>query len=99
MQVEWLDNLLGGVATTFGLAGYDLMAVLVIVLVSLICGAIGSLVVGNRMAFFSDALAHTAFAGIAVGMLFCLALGVAVPQQWVMPTVMGTFGVLVGIAI
>ena len=29
------------------------------------CGAVGSLVVGGRMAFFSDALAHCAFAGVS----------------------------------
>ena len=28
-----------------------------------ICGMVGALVVGNRMAFFSDAMAHCAFAG------------------------------------
>jgi zinc transport system permease protein len=32
----------------------------------------GTLVVGNRMAFFSDALAHCAFAGIGLGLLICL---------------------------
>jgi len=41
-------------------------------LVCLICGAMGALVVGNRMAFFSDALAHCAFAGIGLGLLVCL---------------------------
>ena len=30
---------------------------------------VGSLVVGNRMAFFSDAMAHCAFAGVALGLL------------------------------
>ncbi len=41
-------------------------------IVCLVCGGMGSLVVGNRMAFFSDALAHCAFAGVALGLLLCL---------------------------
>ncbi len=40
----------------------------------LICGAVGSLVVANRMAFFSDALAHCSFAGVAFGLLLGLIL-------------------------
>src|SRR5262249_41797085 len=47
----------------------NVLGLLAVILVSLVCGAVGSLVVGNRMAFFSDALAHTAFAGIALGFL------------------------------
>jgi zinc transport system permease protein len=73
---------------------------LAIVLVSLICGAVGSLVVGNRMAFFSDALAHCAFAGIALGLLIGLITGLnrhdMVP--WI-PAIMVTFGILVGLGI
>src|SRR4051794_30484619 len=42
---------------------------LAVVLVAVICGAVGSLIVGNRMAFFSDALAHCTFAGVALGLL------------------------------
>jgi zinc transport system permease protein len=42
-------------------------------LASLICGVVSSLVVSNRMAFFSDALAHCAFAGVALGLILYLA--------------------------
>src|SRR5262245_14141999 len=45
----------------------NVQGLLAVLLVSLVCGAVGSLVVGNRMAFFSDALAHCAFAGVALG--------------------------------
>src|SRR5437879_1144515 len=53
----------------------NVLGLLAVILVSLICGAVGSLVVGNRMAFFSDALAHTAFAGISLGFLTALLFG------------------------
>jgi len=49
---------------------------LVIVLVGFICGSIGTIVVGNRMAFFGDALAHCAFAGIGIALLFAILAGV-----------------------
>jgi zinc transport system permease protein len=50
-------------------------AFLALLLVSFCCGAVGSLVVGSRMAFFSDALAHCAFAGVSIGfVLFELVL-------------------------
>ena len=48
-----------------GVQGYQLGSFLAVLLVSIIVGMIGTLVVGNRMAFFSDAMAHCAFAGIA----------------------------------
>ena len=49
--------------------------------VSVICGAVGSLVMSNRMAFFSDALAHCAFAGVGIGLLISMALRLAVNDQ------------------
>src|SRR5437763_12922469 len=70
---------------------------LVIVIVSAICGAIGSLVVGNRMAFFSDALAHCAFAGVSLGMIFTLAAGLRAQEEWLLPAIMVAFGVVVGV--
>src|SRR5262249_55203268 len=70
-------------------------------LVGLVCGAVGSLVVGNRMAFFSDALAHCAFAGVALGVLFALLAGVTEQNEfyeWILP-IMVSFGILVGLLI
>ncbi|MDX9840248.1 MAG: metal ABC transporter permease [Desulfobulbus sp.] len=49
----------------------------------------GILVVNFRMAFFSDAISHSAFAGVALGLLF------AVDPDWTMPL----FGLLVGLGI
>jgi zinc transport system permease protein len=71
--------------------------VLAILLVCSLCGMLGSLVVGNRMAFFSDAMAHCSFAGVALGYLTVLLgggdRGVAV---WAVPLIMVAFGVAVG---
>src|SRR5947209_16433180 len=85
---------------TFPSQYYNVNGLLAVLLVSLICGAIGSLVVGNRMAFFSDALAHTAFAGVALGLLLGLATGAMGGQftLWI-TLVMVAFGVVVGLLI
>ncbi len=44
-------------------------ALVALVLLAPMCAAMGVQVVNFRMAFFSDAISHTAFAGVAVGML------------------------------
>lgn len=53
-------------------------AVLAILLLAPVFGLIGTLVVSNRMAFFSDALGHGAFTGLVIGSL----MGAAFPM-WV----------------
>ena len=88
-------------AYTFFNFDFNVKALLAVLLVSLACGAVGSLVVGNRMAFFSDALAHCAFAGVALGFLIALGFGVRKPgdfAHWVTP-VMVAFGIVVGLLI
>jgi zinc transport system permease protein len=50
-------------------------ALLAILLVTPLFGMLGTMVVSNRMAFFSDALGHGAFTGIALGAL----LGIVQP--------------------
>lgn len=49
--------------------GYDFMknAFLAVLLITPIFAILGTIVVNNRMAFFSDALGHGAFTGIAIG--------------------------------
>lgn len=42
-------------------------ALLAVILISPIFGILGTMIVNNRMAFFSDALGHGAFTGIAIG--------------------------------
>jgi zinc transport system permease protein len=49
--------------------GYDFMknAFLAILLITPIFGILGTIIVNNRMAFFSDALGHSALTGMAIG--------------------------------
>ena len=44
-------------------------AFLAVLLVTPLFGLISTMVVSNRMAFFSDSLGHGAFTGIAIGVL------------------------------
>ncbi|MFM7539470.1 MAG: metal ABC transporter permease [Planctomycetota bacterium] len=75
-----------------------------LITVGLACGLVGSLVVGSRMAFFSDALAHCAFAGVSVGFLLFelikLPMGLADEQFWWWVTpLMVVFGAGVGMGV
>src|SRR5260221_8473733 len=99
--VDFVDNLVFSAAHSMGVHGFMLMGFLVIVLVSLICGSVGPLVVGNRMAFFSDALAHCAFAGVALALLYVLVSGIVNPAavDQVVRVVMLGFGLLVAFLI
>ena len=56
----------------FEWAQYDFMknALLGVLLVSPMFGILGTMVVNNKMSFFSDALGHSALTGIAVGVMF-----------------------------
>jgi zinc transport system permease protein len=82
--------------------GYQLGALFSVVLISAICGLVGALVVGNRMAFFSDAMAHCAFAGISLGLIISFAMGFTPKSdelQWLLPLIMAAFGALIGFGI
>lgn len=56
----------------FDFMTYNFMknAFIAILLISPIFAILGTMIVNNKMAFFSDALGHSALTGIAVGMLF-----------------------------
>lgn len=56
----------------FEWAQYDFMknALLGVLLVTPMFGILGTMVVNNKMSFFSDALGHSALTGIAVGVMF-----------------------------
>ena len=58
----------------FQWADYDFMkdALLAILLITPLFGLLGTMIVSNKMAFFSDALGHGAFTGIAIGSLIGL---------------------------
>jgi len=53
--------------------GFMRLALLAVLLVSPLLGALGTVVVANRMAFFSEAIGHAAFTGIALGVILGLA--------------------------
>lgn len=81
--VEWLP---------FSFVQYDFMknALLAVLLVSPILGLAGTMVVNNRMSYYSDALGHSALAGIALGVLVGL-------QDYLLS--MALFAVLFGLAL
>ena len=64
-------------------------ALLGVLLLAPMASVLGVEVINFRMAFFSDAIGHSAFAGVALGLIL------AVPPRLAMPL----FGVLVGLAI
>jgi zinc transport system permease protein len=80
--------------------GTDLFVVkgiLTLTAMCLLCGMVGAMVVGNRMAFFSDAMAHCALAGIALGYITLLVSdGDRAMAGWLVPLVMVAFGIAVG---
>jgi zinc transport system permease protein len=103
----WLQQIIDAITQaappgTFLSFSYNIKGLIAVILVGLICGAVGSLVVGNRMAFFSDAMAHCAFAGIALGLLMAV-VGDAEKDgpfyTFGVPFVMVCFGALVGLGI
>jgi zinc transport system permease protein len=98
-----IEDALASLGHFLGSDGIFLKGTLAIIVVSVICGFVGSLVVGNRMAFFSDALAHCAFAGVALGVITTLLLDSGRSKEslldWVLPPVMVIFGGIVGLAI
>jgi zinc transport system permease protein len=103
--LTFVPTMIDRMALLVGTEAFVIKAILSVLLVCVACGTCGSLVVGNRMAFFSDALAHCAFAGISLGLLSSLFfLGTSpnpVNEQlhtFMIPLVMVSFGVFVGIA-
>jgi zinc transport system permease protein len=102
MPAEWVGIAVEQISSTLDVAGFYVRATAAIVLVSLLCGMMSSLVVGNRMAFFSDAMAHCAFAGMSLGVLTALLVGAdpKTPQfDRLVPLIVVGFGIIVGVAI
>ncbi|MCH8804934.1 MAG: metal ABC transporter permease [Planctomycetes bacterium] len=84
-------------ALPFEWAQFDFMcrALVALLMLGPACAMAGVYVVNFRMAFFSDAIAHSAFAGVATGFLL-LAAG----QQWADPRLtLLVVALIVGIAI
>src|SRR5689334_24411390 len=99
MLTDALQSAISQAASALGLYSFQLNALLAVLLVSAICGAISPLVVGSRMAFFSDAMAHCAIAGVTLGLLANLAFEAGVTDDALTVGVMIGFGVLVGLGI
>lgn len=95
-----LEHWVHQAAVALGTEEFVLLGTSALILISLICGSVGALVVGNRMAFFSDALAHCSFAGIALGILTAILTGSDEDRlEWLLPLIMIASGVLFGLAI
>ncbi len=99
MPVGWLSQIVAWLADLFGTELFVVKGVLAVLLVCSLCGMLGAMVVGNRMAFFSDAMAHCAFAGVAIGYLSVLLMnGDRETTTWLVPLVMVCFSVAVGVS-
>lgn len=102
---ELIHRLVSDLADAFGGFEFEVRAVLALVCVGLTCGMVGSLVVGNKLSFFSDAMAHTAFAGVALAYLgLILANDIRSASQmtgfeWAVPLVMAAIGAAVACSI
>lgn len=68
--MEAIYNVLEAVIP-FEFINYTFMknALLAIILITPIFAILGTMIVNNKMAFFSDALGHSALTGIAIGMV------------------------------
>ena len=67
--MELLYTLLGALPFDWLQHGFMKNAFLAVLLVTPLFGLLSTMVVSNRMAFFSDSLGHGAFTGLAVGVL------------------------------
>lgn len=104
----WLDLAINAISQmpiwpegTFPTWDFNVRGILATLVVCVICGAMGSLVVGNRMSFFSDALAHCAFAGVGLGLLLCLLTDTTAADlvRQRITLIMVCFGVSIGLLI
>ena len=70
MVYECMETLL-----PFSWVGFDFMknALLAILIITPLFGLLGTMIVNNKMAFFSDALGHSALTGIAIGVVLGMA--------------------------
>jgi zinc transport system permease protein len=76
MSGAWLEPWHRAVSLLpFEWTGYEFMrlALLAVLLIGPLLGALGTIVVANRLAFFSEAIGHAAFTGIALGVILGLA--------------------------
>jgi zinc transport system permease protein len=78
--LQWVVNLLAHMLPfTWAEPEFMRRALVAVVLVCPLCATMGVLVVNRQMAFFSEAIAHSAFTGIAIGII--LGMGSPVPAM------------------
>jgi zinc transport system permease protein len=103
MLTDAMQALITQIATALDLKLFEVSGLLAVLLVSGICGAVSPLVVGSRMAFFSDAMAHCAIAGVTLGLLTALTVAPAGDRpelnDGLIVGVMVALGVAVGLGI
>ena len=73
--MELWNQLIGALPFEWASHGFMRSALLAVLVISPLFGLLSTMVVESRMSFFSDALGHSAFTGMAVGTL----AGTAVP--------------------
>jgi zinc transport system permease protein len=99
MPDAWMGDLIRWLAQEAGTDLFIVRSILTLLVMCLLCGMVGAMVVGNRMAFFSDAMAHCAFAGVALGSLSVIATQGSwsnATAAWLVPLVMVAFGTAIG---
>ena len=87
--LSWIFSLIGTIPLPILQTQFMQRAVATMLFLAPMCAVMGTLVVQFRMAFFSDSIAHSAFTGIALGLLL------GIDPRWSLPV----FSVLVGILI
>ena len=92
MSGEWLEPWQHAVAALpFEWTKFEFMrlALLAVLIIAPLLGALGTVVVANRLAFFSEAVGHAAFTGIALGVI--LGLGNGTVEAFINPVVATIF--------
>ncbi len=98
MPGDALASLVRHLADLLGTELFVIKGVIAVICVCTLCGMLGSMVVGNRMAFFSDAMAHCAFAGVSLGYLTAILADCdRDTTAWLVPVIMIAFGIVAGI--
>ncbi len=70
--MESIYNLMSVIPFEFMEYGFMKTALLAVILISPLFALLGTMAVNDKMAFFSDALGHSAFTGIAIGVILGL---------------------------
>ncbi|HPA16983.1 MAG TPA: metal ABC transporter permease [Verrucomicrobiae bacterium] len=89
-MMDWWHALVGGLPFEWARYAFMRNALFAIIIVSPLFSLMGALVVSQRLAFYSDAVGHSALAGLAIGLL----LGMVDPF-WAMIVFSAVFGLAI----